>query len=172
MCAFVTRSLVPPAGGNLWTVSEPPSCATRTASAARVTGSCASACRAETRSAAPCWPPRSARGRWRCCRTRRSTTAAAREAWRRSCSACRTTGASTWAWLRVSLPCRALSRANEASCCRRWSTAACWCFYVRSSLHTLRSSVGLEGRQKVDKVLLSEHLQTAGKDVRECRGAA
>lgn len=102
MCACVIRSWVPPGGGNPWTVSAPRNCATRTASAAHVTGSCASASLAETRSAAPCWPPRSARGRWRCCRTRRCTTAAAREAWRKSCSVCRTTGASTWVWLRVS----------------------------------------------------------------------
>lgn len=102
MCVCVTRSWVPLGGGNPWTASVPRNCATRTASAAHVTGSCASVSLAETRSAAPCWPPRSARGRWRCCRTRLYMTAAARGAWKRSCSVCRTTGASTWVWLRVS----------------------------------------------------------------------
>lgn len=80
MCVCVIQSWAPPGGGNLWTASEPLNCATRTASAARVTGSCGSASLVGTRSAAPCWPPRSARGRWRCCRTRRCTTAAARGA--------------------------------------------------------------------------------------------
>lgn len=103
MCACASRSWGPPAGGNLWTVSGLLSCATRTASAVHVTGSCANACQAGTKSATLCWPLRSARGLWKCCRTHRCMTAAAREAWRRNCNACRTTGASTWAWLRVSL---------------------------------------------------------------------
>lgn len=117
MCVSVIQSWALPGGGNLWTASEPLNCATRTASAAHVTGSCASACPVGTKSAAPCSPPRSARARWRCCRTHRCTTADAREAWRRSYSACRTTGASTWVWLRVSLQHWAVSRVNKASCC-------------------------------------------------------
>lgn len=136
MCACVSQSWGPPAGGNLWTVSELLSCATRTASAVLVTGSCASACLVGTKSAILCWPLRSARGLWRCCRTHHCTTAAAREAWRRNCNACRTTGASTWAWLRVSL------QHSEGCVNLIRPSAACWFVSSRVLSCELAHSLG------------------------------
>lgn len=95
-----TTGLGPGLSQNSWTASRQVTCATRTLTAALVTGWCANVLWARRRK--PCWTTTgSARLPWKCCWLVLCMTAAARGAWKRSSSVCKTIGPSTWDSLKV-----------------------------------------------------------------------